>query len=286
MKLSTPSFSVLGLLLASAVASADDGEWKPLFNGKDLSGWEVFLAVPPNTVDLPGEEKDAKGNYTKALGINHDPLKIASVVEVEGKPAIRLTSEIHGGVTTVNSFSNYHLRLQFKWGDKRKGQKPEQTRNSGVIYHAFGPQGGVKTRWMSGHQFQIQEGNCGDYVAMGDAAGEIPAEKIDGKKYRYRKAGEKVMFGNTVPAGPNCAKDGDKLEKPVGEWNTLEIICVGDECAQSINGQEVLRVKSFKTAADGKVAGSLSEGRIQLQMEGWELYFRNIELRPLTAWPK
>ncbi len=271
----------LVFIFANDPLSAADGEWRSLFNGKDLSGWELYLAVPPSTLDVPGAKKDEKGNYTTPLGIDNDPMKIVSVVEADGKPALRLTGEIHGGLTTVEAFDHFHLRLQFRWGKRREGQRADQLPNSGVIYHAFGEQAAFKSRWMQGHQFQLQPGNCGDYVAMGDAVAVLKAVK-DGKRVRYSPTGEETIFGNTAPAAPNCAKSGDNLEKSGEEWNVLEIICAGDGCTHMVNGRDVLVLKSQMRSADGSLV-PLTKGRIQLQMEGWELLVRDIQIRSLKG---
>jgi hypothetical protein len=61
----------------------------------------------------------------------------------------------------------------------------------------------------------------------------------------------------------------DKAVKPVGEWNTTEIICKDDgSITAKINGTEV---------SSGK--GDLTEGQIGFQSEGAEIHFRNIKLK-------
>jgi hypothetical protein len=274
---------VLLVCAGPAALAADDG-WRPLFNGQDFSGWERYLGIPPASVQISGAGRDAKGNYVEPLGIDHDPLHSFSIVEVDGAPAIRLSGPIGGGVATLEPFSNYHLKFQFKWGAKRKDQHVNQPRNSGFLYHAYGRQGDVKDRWMNSHQFQIQEGRTGEYIAMGEAAADIHARRIDDKHFVYDPAGDRLTFGNKTPAGPACGRMGEEYEKPVGEWNTLELICVGDECIQVVNGHVTLRV-----AASRQLSGNdfvpLTKGRLELQMEGWEIYFRDIQICPITKIP-
>ncbi len=277
-------FCFLLLVLAGPAAQAADSDWRPLFNGKGFSGWERYLGMPPASVQIPGAERDAKGNYLKPLGIDNDPLHSFSIVEIDGRPAIRLTGAIGGGVTTLESFSNYHLKFQFKWGEKRKDQRANQPRNAGFLYHAYGQEGGVKGRWMNSHQFQIQEGRTGEYIAMGDAAAALHARQLDGKHFIYDPAGALVAFGNKTPSGPTCGRMGQEFEKPAGEWNTLELVCVGNECIQVVNGHVTLRIAaSQRVEGDGFVP--LTEGRLQLQMEGWEIYFRDIQIRPIKEIP-
>lgn len=283
MKLPAPLWFVIPLLAASAGLAADGG-WRPLFNGRDLSGWESYLGVPPASVQIPGVERDAGGNYSKPLGINHDPLHVFSVVETDGRPAIRLSGALQGGLTTAESFGDYHLRLQFKWGEKRKDQRATESRNSGFLYHAYGEPGAVKGRWMNSHQFQIKEARTGDYIAMGDAAAGIHARSADGKNFTNDETADVVTFGNKEPAGPNCAMQDKDYENPAGEWNTIEIICLGGACIQVVNGHVTLRIAASRRLTE-KIQTPLTQGRLEFDMEGWEIYFRDIEIRPIKEIP-
>jgi hypothetical protein len=277
---------ILFSLFCASVALGADTNWKFLFNGKDLSGWETYLSLPLPSSEVPGAERDAKGNYTKLLGVGNDPLKCFSVVEVEGKPAIRLSGEGFGTLATLESFSNYHLRLQFKWGVKKWIPGSEgRPRGSGLLYHGHGNHGDgdVDKRWMHHQQFQVQEGNCGDYVAVGDSAAEVTARKVDEKRIIYDDKAALVTVSARAPNPPRCAKSSD-FEKPSGEWNTLDLICVGDKAIQVMNGHVVMRLAhSEKVKKDG--VEPLVSGRILLQMEGSEIFFRQIELQAIDALP-
>jgi len=273
------------VLFGGSMAWAEAG-WRSLFDGRDLSGWETYMSVPLPTSTVPGAERDVQGNYTKILGVGVDPLKCFSVVEVDGMPAIRLSGEGFGTLTTLESFSNYHLRLQFKWGAKKwlpdSGKKP---RGSGLLYHAYGKHGDADEgkRWLHDQQFQIQEGNCGDYVVVGNTAADITAAKVDEKKFVYDPKAVPLTFSAKTPNQSRCSKMG-MFEKPLDEWNTLELICVGDQAVHVVNGHVVLRL-----TASRKVVGAgfepLTGGRLQLQMEGSEIYFRDIEIKPATEVP-
>ncbi len=276
----------LFLLAAGAAASAsaaDDG-WRPLFNGRDLAGWESYLGVPPPSVGIPGLECGADGKYSKPLGIDNDPLHAFSVVEVDGAPAIRLSGPLQGGLTTIESFSNYHLKFQFKWGGRRNDQRADQRRNSGFLYHAYGAPGEVKGRWMNSHQFQIAEEQTGDYIAMGTAAADIHARSLGPKHDIYDEASSAIVFGNKEAAGPYCYQPGKDYEKPAGEWNTLEIICLGDTCIQVVNGHVTMRLAASQRLS-GKTYAPLTGGRLELDLEGWDIYFRDLEIRSITEIP-
>src|SRR5262245_47970460 len=80
-----------------------DGGWVSLFNGRDLTGWETSLGTPAG-----GEGP---------LGVDRDPRHVFQVVAEDGEPAIRISGEVLGGLTTKEGFGNYRLQLEFKWGE-------------------------------------------------------------------------------------------------------------------------------------------------------------------------
>ena len=63
----------------------------------------------------------------------------------------------------------------------------------------------------------------------------------------------------------------DDVASPVGEWTKVECICAGDRVTIKINGVAVNECFAAYPAA----------GKILLQNEGSEVYFRNVELRPI-----
>ena len=60
-------------------------------------------------------------------------------------------------------------------------------------------------------------------------------------------------------------------EKPIGEWNTAELVCAGDTAEVYFNGKLVNRLTRL----------SPSRGKIQLQSEGCPIEFRRIAIIPL-----
>ena len=63
----------------------------------------------------------------------------------------------------------------------------------------------------------------------------------------------------------------DDVASPVGQWTKVECICAGNRVTIKINGVAVNECFDVYPAA----------GRILLQNESNEIYFRNVELRPL-----
>jgi hypothetical protein len=259
------------------------GEWVSLFNGKDLSGWETFLGKPHPTVDVHGVPRNATGEYLQALGIDTDPQGVFSVVDIGGAPAIRISGEIYGALTTRREFGDYHLRFEFRWGEKRWPPRANAIRDSGCCYHAVPPHGASYGFWMRSCEFQIQEGECGDFYSL---AGVI----VDAEAVRLNPSDPKSEFVYTPGAPPlvghtkRIVKSGT-YERPRGEWNTLELYCLGQRSVHVVNGEVNMRLSGIRQPA-GSAALPLPRGRIQLQSEGAEVFYRNLSIRTIRDLPR
>ena len=266
---------------------AQSSNWRPLVPGRDLSGWETWLGRPHASVqgiDLP---RDEKGQYVGVVGLNKDPKKVFSVVEVDGAPAIRISGEIFGALTSKEEYENYRLRFEFKWGDEKFEPRTKAMRDSGILYHCNGPHGGSgggSRAWMQSHECQIQEHDCGDYWSVADAIADIEGEPIateQGKQKAiiYKPGGQKWTLPDTQRLTQKRAVKSADNEKPTGEWNTVEIICIGGTARHVINGVENMVITDSRHMVDGK-ALPLTKGRLQFQSEGAEVFYRNIMIRP------
>ncbi|WP_406701105.1 DUF1080 domain-containing protein [Singulisphaera sp. Ch08] len=158
---------------------------------------------------------------------------------------IHISGEEFGCLTTDNEFENYRLTVEFKWGTKKWPPRENVVRDSGILVHCVGPD----KVWNKSIECQIQEGDCGDFWM------------VDGTTL--------VVDGKTETRFKKKKKDG---EKPTGEWNTVEVICDGDKVTNIVNGVVV---------NEGTEA-SVTKGKILLQSEGAEVYYRNIKLTPLS----
>lgn len=237
---------------------------KPLFNGKDLEGWDTFVG--------PKE----KGGTP--IGLNVDPMKIFTVTEIDGVKVLHISGEINASIATKKEYKNYHIRMIFKWGDKMTTQF-----NSGLLYHSYGEFGAGLGVWMSSHEFQLCTKKMGDSYCMGKSYFEIPVIKSsDGKTYTYSPTGVKTTFGQGQTAA-NGTKAVD-FEKPKGEWNVIDLYCYDRTSVHMVNnGVTVVNYNSGKIE-DGKVL-PLTEGKIQIQSEGGELFVKSLEIEPIKAIP-
>jgi len=232
-----------------------------LFNGKDLTGLYTWL------------KKTKRDDPNKVFTV-HDGMIHASGAD-------------DGYVATANEYADYHLSVEYKWGKRTDGGK--YVRNSGVLLHAVGPDGGVGGKWMTSIECQGAQGCVGDIIVIRgkDAKGEpinatVTSEVALGpdKRPRWSPGGQKQSF----PKGQLWwnkhepffkeildTRGKDDVDSPLGEWTRIECICAGKTITILVNGHKVNHCFDVYPAA----------GKILLQCEGHEVYFRNFELRPV-----
>lgn len=269
----------LGLLLASLLIPGNAGEPQSLFNGRDLSGWETYLG-PRYDV----EKKDFAG---PPIGLNTDPDGVFSVVEADGAPAIRITGEVFGTLASLGEFENYHLRLQFKWGGKRFIPRTTARRDSGLLYHSVGPHAAGWFFWMRSQEFQIQEHDTGDFWAVGGTSIKVQVGQQgtpEKPEYLWSPAGHDEVFRSGAKAGGRAWRSVD-AEKERGQWNTLDLYCLGQTSYHVVNGVLVMILRDSEQP-DGKDGWTpLTKGKIQLQSEGAEVFYRAITVEPIERLP-
>ncbi len=247
---------VLGVCFAVAGSARADS---PLFqfNGKDLTGFYSYL-------------HDNK---------YEDPQGVVKVAD----GAIHISGQEFGGITTRDEFSNYRLVTEWKWGGKTWPPRVENARDSGILLHCRGADGSFGGHWMESMECQIIEGGTGDFlvVSNGDDMSLTSETRrgADGQPY-YKKGGTpttlkggRFNWWGRDPEWKDVVNFRGKqdVEKPVGEWNTLEVVCDGDNITNILNG-EVVNVAT---------KSSLTKGKLIFQSEGAEIIFRKIEIWPL-----
>lgn len=232
----------------------------PLFNGKDLEGWYTFI---------------------KDRGRNEDPKNVFSIEN----GILRITGEEWGCITTNEAFENYRLTAEFKWGGKTYAPRINKTRDSGILVHSIEEDGAYSGTWMHSIEVQIIEGGTGDFIIVGDnsdtfsLSSTVAPEKQD-RSYVYQDGGQletinsgRINWYGRDPAwSDNLGFRGKQdVENPVGEWNTLECIVKADTITVLLNGVVVNRAINVRPA----------KGKIQVQSEAAEIFFRKIDLTPL-----
>ncbi len=238
--------------------------WEPLFNGKDLSNWETFVGTSLQGFD--------------SLAAMATPDKVFSVVQTEEGTLIRISGEVNGSLATRKSYGNYHLRLEYRWGDQ-----VYTSRNSGLLYHSTGSFGAAYGTWMTNIECQLMHGNLGDTYLMNHTVCQTEAVKNDSAGFFVFTPGAPLLpFGETTN-GRSVKKLTD-AENPAGEWNTVELYTFGQTAVHVVNGITVM-VNQLTGLLDGETITPLASGKIQVQSEGGELFIRRFDIRPIYRLP-
>ena len=283
-------FAVLaiGMLLAAPVADAAHDPGPPLAPDKPV------ILYDGKTV------QDLSQFYTwLADHAYEDPNRVFTVVDqIDGAPAIRISGRDWGGIVTRHQYSRYKLVVEFRWGSVTWGARMQRARNSGILIHCQGPDGNraanFRGPWIVSVEYEIIEGRTGDVILVagyrpdgkerwaptammrtlpGDSywnSKGAPREFTAGKGHLYwygRDRNWKDVLGFRGP---------QDVEKPVGEWNRVEVLVDGRNMANYLNGVKVLELTD----------ASLDHGRLLFQSEGAEIFYRRIELHPLQRGEK
>lgn len=241
--------------LTSSVALAEDG-WQSLFNGKDLTGWSVTLQKLP-----PGEDPD------RLVQVRDGVIRMYADTAADAVVPF-------GVITHESIFSRFHLSFEYKWNGRRFAPRADKLRDAGVLYHSHA----TDVVWPTSVECQIQEGDTGDIVLLKTGAetyanpqpDTAPAGQGDPGALPENGGISKVRKGGYVGRFPEL----DTLEG----WNRVELIVHADESAEHIvNGKTKARLRQM-TDMKGQ---PLTEGKICLQLEGAELEYRDVKIRPL-----
>lgn len=275
---------LLLFLLFFLTSFQEQDNWIDLLD-KDLSQWENYLSYRyPEGYD--GEvPKDAEGNDLKPIGLNKDEFGVFTMIEEDGQPVLRISGEIYGCVATKSEFENYHLKLQVKWGDKKWHPRKQLLKDSGILYHSIGPHGAESWRsWMLSQEFQVMQGHMGDFWSQANSAIDIRAYLPE---YIMNPVADKsqpfLALGRGEEIQGYCMRSAN-YERPHGEWNELELICFENKSIHIVNGEVVMILKNSRYVEDGKKV-PMNKGKIQLQSEAAEVFYKKIELRNLTSLP-
>jgi hypothetical protein len=213
------------------LSASNGGEWITLFDGSSLEHFTGFKA------EKPGD----------AWTIDNGTLYFQGTKKKE--------ENLSGGdLITKESFSDFHLKLEWKISPKG---------NSGIMFHVV-DNGEYGATYHTGPEYQLLD-NEGHR---------------DGQIVTHRTANlYDLIASETEPV------------KPVGEWNLSEIIVQDGQLEFYLNGVQTVKTTMWDDAWNEMVAGSkfkdmpsfakYREGRIALQDHGDDIWFRNIEIKRL-----
>jgi hypothetical protein len=263
MKTLTVGIALLASIVVVAANDPDTNAIRPkttlvLFNHRNLDGWYTFV----------------RDHHAE------DPLHVFTVRD----GLLRVSGEEWGGVATTRTYRDYHLVVEWKWGDVTWGERKDRARDSGILVHGVGPDGAASGAWLESIESQVIEGGTGDFILVaGLHKPSVQAEvRLEGDQIIWQRGGERrtltegrinwygrdPLWKDTL--GFRGARD---VERPAGEWNRQEIIARADTLTNIVNGVTVNEISATSHAA----------GKIQIQSEGAEILVRTVELHPLDG---
>lgn len=242
------AFVLLAALAAAAPAEASPRRVR-LFDGKSLAAFYTFLKDK-------GKDSDPEGVFRVENGLIH----------VSGKE--------FGYIATREEFEDFHLVVEYRWGEKTWPPRENNARDSGILFHMQGED----RIWPASIELNIIEGGTGDLILIDGpsiAFEEALWPRLAGGARTLSEDGRRILRGRVDFSGraPDWKdqlgfRGPRDLERPVGQWNRAEVIAKGDAFQFVVNGKTALR-------ANG---ASVRRGRIVLQSEGAEILFRRVEL--------
>jgi hypothetical protein len=152
-----------------------------------------------------------------------------------------------------------------------------------LLYFSVGPQGADYGAWMRSQEFQIEEGNCGEYWGVAGGQEDISAIKKSDSNYVYQPGLPLITFSATAQAGRYCRKAID-AEKTSGEWNTVDLYCFNGTSVHVVNDQVMMVLHHSAQVENGKVL-PLLKGKLQIQSEGAEVFYKDIRIKPIKEIP-
>ncbi|HWE38196.1 MAG TPA: DUF1080 domain-containing protein [Isosphaeraceae bacterium] len=228
------------------------------FNGRDLAGFYTYL----------NEHKydDPKGVFTVRDGL------------------LRISGEEWGGIATKEAYRDYHLIVEWKWGEATWGSRAKAARDSGILVHGVGADGAAGGQWLESIECQVIEGGTGDFILVGGKGKpSLTCEARrgpDGQPY-YEKGAEavardsgRINWWGRDPSWKDVLgfRGRRDVEQPAGRWNRMEVICDGGSITTLLNGLVVNAGTHARPAA----------GKVMIQSEGAEVFVRTFEIRPLA----
>lgn len=195
-----------------------------------------------NGKDLSGWHADVPERDTNALAA------IPFTVR-DGKLVSLASSEGH--LITDSTFKDYRLTVEYRY--------PSKPGNCGVLVHASKPRA-LYGMFPQSLEVQLEHGNAGDFWCI--------AEDIEVPNMEQRR-GPRSEWGTVDGKQRRIVNLTDGSEKPIGEWNTMVIECIGNSIRVWVNGLMVNHGTNC----------TASKGNIALQAEGTEVEFRKLELQ-------
>ncbi|MGI9474558.1 MAG: 3-keto-disaccharide hydrolase [Rubripirellula sp.] len=261
MKRKLPALVALTVsILVSNFAFAEDssdGQWQPLFNGKNLDGWTPKIRY-----------HELGDNFADTFRVEDGLLKV-------GYDGYDEFAETFGHLFYKDSFSNYRLRVEYRFVDEQcKGGPGWALRNSGIMIHGEDPETMAKDQ---------------------DFPVSIEVQLLGGDGTKPRTTSNLCTPGTNVVMNdklflPHCTQSSSKTYHGP-QWVTAEVEVRGNKVVKHIlDGEVVLEYSQSQLDERDEHAKELSKesgslmldrGTISLQSESHPVHFRKVEIMVL-----
>ncbi|MEM9236408.1 MAG: family 16 glycoside hydrolase, partial [Verrucomicrobiota bacterium] len=208
-----------------------------------------------------------------------------------------------GYLASHNSYRDYVMVFEFRWGTETYADRATKARDSGLIIHSHGSDGTWNNRYLPGLEVQVMEGGMGDIILLEEdvpITAMMPIENVGcGPSTlwncrggdRYKDDGSMRTLNQDLHAvhwrlwdknwsdtkGFRGVNDldvpYDQNGDPTDEWNRMVTVSNGTQVTVFFNGQLVS--ECFAVSPD--------EGKVQVQLERAEYDIGRWELLPLSA---
>ncbi|WP_417939065.1 3-keto-disaccharide hydrolase [Flavobacterium sp. RS13.1] len=252
---------------------------------KNLSKWDMYLSYKHQNGYSGKVPTDVNGNEIPPIGYNKNVNNMFTVIQENKEPVLKVSGEYYGCVFTKEDFKNYRLKLKVKFGNKKWEPRTEKLKDAGVLYHSQGKAGVDYWRaWMLSQEFQIMEGHFGDYWNIANSAIDIKAYLPEGSMNAVADEDQPfIPFGTHTENTGFCMRK-MKAETPNNGWTEIELVCFEGKSLHIVNGKVVMVLQNSRYF-DGEKFMPLNEGKIQLQSEACQVYYKNIKIKPINKMP-
>src|SRR5215831_3716060 len=197
-------------------------------------------------------------SFLKDFGVDKDPDNVFTLTN----GVLHITGQHYGYLSTKETnFSNYKLVAEFKWGEKTWPPRETNACDSGILVHC----GGKDQVWPKSIEAQIIEGGTGDILVVNGAYLTVDGVTKGPAIARFDRPGRNPWQDVKGFRGPH------EIEAPTGEWNHMEIVCKDQDVGIAVNGHHTLPGTRAQP----------SSGRILIQTEGAEVFYRRLDFYPL-----
>ncbi len=247
------------LLTFAQLQTVDPKEWKQLFNGKNLDGWQPKI-----------RNHALNDNFANTFRVSDGMMQ----VRYDGYTSF---DEMFGHIFYKDKYSYYRIATEYRFvGDQAPNGPGWATRNSGIMIHCQAPETMGKDQ-----DFPIS----------------IEVQLLGGLDKGKRTTcnlctpGTNVFYQDKLDKR-HCINSTSQTYNG-DQWVRAEVLVLGDSLIQHfINGEKVLEYTKTQTGG-GNVSGHdpalmvegkpLSEGYISLQSESHPVDFRKVEILNLCG---